>query len=120
MQPALAALPTAIGGPALPLRFNTAHRFLPFVVQSAREAAARLRRRRRPAHKINPVHDLWKQKEFRAILTPETMHSSTLYHPEALRSFLAASSGQNFSAFERFGRMLTLEMVARTVQIKQR
>ena len=118
MQPSLAALPTAIGGPALPLRLNTAHRFVPFVFRSAREAANRLRRTRLPAHHANPVLELWKQAELQEILTPETMHSSGLYRPEALHAFLAASLSPNFGGFERFGRMLTLEMVARSVQLK--
>jgi asparagine synthetase B (glutamine-hydrolysing) len=118
MLPSLAALPTAIGGPALPLRLSTAHRFFPFLLQATREAADRLRRSRLPAKKANPVSELWKQEELRETLMPETMRSAALYRPEALQAFLADSSSQNFSAFERFGRILTLEMVARVAQVE--
>ncbi|HYC78896.1 MAG TPA: hypothetical protein VEI02_14820, partial [Planctomycetota bacterium] len=115
----LAAMPMAGGGPALPLRLSTAHRFLP------RAAALGARALRRAARRVgvgggnaavSPVADAWTWPETADLLRPEAMATRDFYADGALARFFAASRRPGFSAPRAFGRALTLELTARALR----
>lgn len=124
LNPRLAALPLEAGYPALPLRWNNAHRFaLPVAREYAEKAASKLASRSRVAAVLlgrgqsgnRPPHWL-SLPELSAWLEPDAMQTRALYSPAALRSLLdEAHLGRNPAA-QRAGRILTLELAARAVR----
>jgi hypothetical protein len=100
LDPVLAALPMADGSPVLPIR-----RWTP-----------RLRRRPRasPAFEADSV-GLRTDPGVGAIVDPKSMLTAELYDPQSLARFVTASLEPGFADASRFGRLLTLELVARSV-----
>jgi hypothetical protein len=116
LNPALAALPMAGGYPASPIGVANALRFLPLARETAAKAAGRLRRAlgRPAAGAAGPsvVADLWAREDVREILDPGRMRTAPIYRDGALSAFLRDSQAPGFPAGRKFGRVLTLELVA--------
>jgi hypothetical protein len=123
-SPKLAALPLAQGYPALPVRWNTLHRFGPLVAETARtgwRALLRktgLRSRRDPQHSY-PLVRIAHFEEVRELLRPDRMASRDLYDADRLSAFLNVDL-KTVSLPERYGRLLTVELAARAVRDARR
>jgi hypothetical protein len=120
-SPRLARLPLADGCPALPLRATNAHLFLP----AARMISDKLKRTAYPHlaalgfpvnQAPNPIQMLWEQPAIRELLSPDNMATRALYRPERLKEFLQSSRSEVFTRARRFGRILTLEMLAQALR----
>lgn len=122
LDPRLAMLPLAQGYPAVPLRLRSAHLFAPLVVEGLQTVAKRLRsflpvfqplsKGKLHTKAIQP----W-QEEIRDLLNPSTMVTRPLYKTKNLRRFLDLSSHDGFAETSHLGRILTLELLARTVRM---
>jgi len=119
----LAALPMADGSPALPLRAGTLHRFGPHAAALGGKAWGRVRRvlGARPGSAPSggagqALARLVADPEIAALLQPGAMRAAALYEPRALAEFLAASRTPGFDQARRWGRVLTLELVARELE----
>lgn len=125
LNPRLAVLPMADGSPALPLRAGTLHRFGPHAAALGGKAWGRVRRRMgggaasgggaAGVAAADGVTRLWADADIAGLLSPESMVTHELYDRAALGSFLAASRAVGFDQPRRFGRVLTLELVARVL-----
>lgn len=120
LDPQLAALPLEYGYPASPLRWSNLPAFAGPVLRCGfSKAATRLRRLfggrlTAPAPRL-AIAEFWALDQVRELLDPGAMRTRELYRPQALASWLEASRAPGFGGTARFGRILTLEMVARTV-----
>lgn len=116
LNPALARLPVTGGGPALPLRISTAHRFGGLAWEQARRLSHKVFSGRPPAaFTSNPIRELWSLEQVRDLLNPAHMQSIDLYDRAALSRVLAESQGDSWRDGRLFGRILTLERLARAV-----
>jgi asparagine synthase (glutamine-hydrolysing) len=115
LHPELAALPMAGGYPALPIRLGTAHRFGPLAAEVAGKAWKRVRAKGGQEAEGGPssVAGLWADEALAELLQPRRMRTAALYDEEALAGFLSDSRQEGFTATDRFGRVLTLELAAR-------
>jgi hypothetical protein len=121
LHPALAALPMADGSPALPLRAGTLHRFGPHAAALGGKAWGRVRRKLGGAAAAaapsggagEAIARLAADPEIAALLEPAAMRTRELYEPRALAELLAAARAPGFDRPRRWGRVLTLELVAR-------
>ena len=120
LDPKLAAIPLTQGYPALPLRPRTAHLFWPLARELSFAATKRLRHflpgRPQPQVSVNPIKGLWSIEEMREMLDPKTMASSSLYNFGPLTGLLRQSQDDHFAGSRRFGRILTIELLARRIQ----
>ncbi len=120
LDPKLAAIPLTQGYPALPLRPGTAHLFWPLAQELSFAATKRLRRflpkRPPPQVTVNPIKGLWSIEEMREMLDPKTMASASLYNSGPLTGLLRQSQDDHFAGSRRFGRVLTIELLARRIQ----
>lgn len=116
LDPRLAALPLANGVPAEPLRVGNAHKFAPLLGDVARRAKAKLFGGGRAVATESPVADVWRWEEAADLLAPDAMRTASLYERPALEAFLAASRRPDFRDVRPFGRVLTLELVARALE----
>lgn len=120
LNPRLAALPLEYGYPALPLRPTNFHRFL---VPGFREywpkvlKKAGLRRANTTPGGAAPdfTLSLLSLDDVRSLLDPATMASSFLYRRETLSAWLGALARPDNRERNRLGRVLTLELLARTL-----
>jgi len=121
LNPKLAALPLAQGYPALPLRIGNAHRFFPLILEALDGV-----RRRLPKSIGSASHSsttgapsqppvIWKSSQFRELMQPLAMKTSSLYDHHKLAVFLITSRQPGFSTEPLLGRIFTLEMLARSV-----
>ena len=116
LDPRLAAIPLAQGYPALPLRPGTIHHFGPLAAEIAGKVADRLRRRLpgSAAPFTPPAYTGWlSHDEFRDLA--QFPASAGLYSPEKLHDVMERIGRGTFPQ-QRFGRMLTLELLARAVR----
>lgn len=117
LNPRLAAMPLAQGYPALPLRWNTAHRFGPLAGEGARSVQRRLHRilpiRRKPLAPATGENKLWQHT--RELLQPHTMVTRTLYDPTRLNGLIELMNARSFGPSRVSNRILTLELLARAV-----
>ncbi len=117
----LAAIPLAGGYPALPLRPRTLHRFWPLGRELVGRAGRRLLRSATggtrqvspPRHQPTPLSV---ETEILDLLRPSTMLTQELYSGIQLEQALSPSSALFFSNTRHLGRILTLELLARTVR----
>lgn len=125
-EPLLADLPLPGGYPAAPLRLTTMHRFRPVLLHYARIVTrrllidARLRKRDRSMKILYPrapfpLSRLVELEEIRPLLDPNQMHTRELYDDKVLRSELNKCLGDTSTNALRMGRILTLELLARTM-----
>jgi hypothetical protein len=120
-SPKLAAMPLSTGYPALPLRWDTVHRFGPLAVEVGEAVLRRLRRslgQQPPAKAPSsyPMARLWQLDEVRDCLNPAAMRTRGLYQPETLRRVFDRSREPDAAEAETAGRVLTLELTARLLQ----
>lgn len=119
-SPDLAALPMASGMPASPITWSNAHRFSRLPGQWGARAWHKAYRtlggtRKATKRSSSKAVDLfWEHAAFRDCwFGPLT---EGLYHGGALQRFLEQSREQSFAAPAHLGRIVTLELVARTLQ----
>jgi len=122
-DPELAALPMASGVPASPITWDTAHRFHRLPEQWGnrvwRKASRMLPRRssRAQLSGVSATALLWSYPPFRDWWSrPWTQE---LYRAGALQEFLQQSQTPGFVEDAHFGRVVTLELVARTRQMAE-
>ena len=119
-NPQLASLPLAQGYPALPVRWNTLHRFWPLAVETGQMGlryalrAAGLKQRR-DSHSGYPLARVAGLEEVRELLSPAQMVSREIYRDDRLKDFVA-SDLKTAATPECFGRLLTVELAARAVR----
>ncbi len=119
-SPELAAMPLAAGYPALPVRWNTIHRFGPLALEVGAAVLRRLRHlgQKPPASAPSgyPMAQLWELDEVHDCLNPATMQTRALYQPDTLRRVLEGSRVPGGAEAETAGRVLTLELTARLIR----
>jgi hypothetical protein len=120
LDPAVAAVPTTLGGPAEPLRPTNAHRFVPYIADLAGAAARKLRGRERPPASPAAADDasrryadLIRRLSAGGALDPATMISGELYEPRALEVLRARARRPGFRAWKELARIATLEYALR-------
>lgn len=117
----LAAFPLATGEPAFSLRPSTAKHFAPGLVQLAKKAG--LRALPKPLRKKPVASDpsggklgfLLREPEISDLLNVREMKTRDLYHPEALERWVAIWKTGVDPDWAHLGRILTLELVARSL-----
>jgi len=118
-DPKLAAVSLTDGCPAEPLRLSNAHRFWPAARYLAHKSAVRvgLIRNGATSPQIPSAETgLWGQEEVRDILNPRAMASLEIFDPTGLSHFLTSSQQALFSQPRRFARLLTIELLARSIK----
>lgn len=120
-SPQLAAMPLAGGYPALPVRWDTIHRFGALAVEIGESVLRRLKRvlgRQAPIGTPSsyPMARLWELDEVRECLNPAAMRTAGLYRPETLATVLERSRAGGALEAETAGRVLSLELTARLLQ----
>lgn len=121
LNPKMAALPLADGGPALPLRLDTAYRFLPLAAATLGKAAGKVAAlagmgRASAGAESHATADLWRLEEPQEFLEAGLPASQDLYNKPVLLDFLRRSRGTGFRGSARFGRLVTLELVGRALK----
>jgi hypothetical protein len=127
-NPYLARLPLPGGYPALPLRLTTMHQFWPVLLHYSRLVIrrllihAKLGSRERSIKVLYPnaalpLSQLVGLEEVRTLLDPTQMYTRDLYDTQVLRRELTTCLvGDTSANAYRLGRILTLELLARTVR----
>lgn len=126
----LASLPLPGGFPASPLRLANMYQFGPVLRRYTRLVArrvliqAKLRGRERTVralypHAMLPLRELVQLEEVRTLLDPTEMHTKGLYNVQILRSELEKCLDATSTNAYRLPRILTLELLARTIRTAQ-
>jgi hypothetical protein len=126
LDPKLAAIRTATGGPAQPWRLSNVHRFVPYYIDLGRRATAKLSYRAIGravfARRTNPRPEavrarttLVRSLRSEGVLDPSRMRSAPLYKPGALEPWLDLAERPVFADEELLGRLVTLELALRAV-----
>jgi asparagine synthase (glutamine-hydrolysing) len=126
LDPTLAAVRTATGGPAQPWRLSNLHRFAPYYVDIARRAVAKLSyratghavfsRRTQPMPGVTRARSaLVRKLRAEGVLDPARMRSTQLYKPAALEAWLDLAEQPAFAEDELLGRLVTVELALRAV-----
>lgn len=127
----LAGFPLPEGYPAVPLRPTTMHRFWPLLLLYARMVTrrllidARLKKRDRTMKILYPrapfpLSRLVELEEIRPLLNPNQMYTRELYDPKVLSLELNKCLVDTSTNAFRMGRILTLELLARTIRTAER
>ncbi len=122
MDRRLSAIPLAQGYPALPLRWNTAHRFWPLVTETGQLAVKKIRgkitHRERAGPALPSLHaQIWELEEVRELMRPNHMATRELFRPAELQRLVNFSS-PGFAASSRIlSRIVTLELLASTLRV---
>jgi len=127
LSPAMARVPTTLGGPAEPLRVRNAHRFLPYLSDAAQATVRKLRGRQRGRGSVNAVTE-WGTRyervltELRAggLLDPGTMRSAELYDADRLTASLDRARGPDYPGWTVLLRIATLEAALRAASATSR
>lgn len=130
VNPALSAIETADGGPALPMRLTNAYKFVPYWLNITEKLLWRVGRkvfrkslwRKRdhgPAGQSYPEAQ-WRRDTLNALadqglLDPTKMRAIGLYDPKQLQQLLEQAQQDNFKNEALLGRILALEMALHTV-----
>ena len=127
INPRLAAIETADGGPALPMRYSNAYKFIPYWFDTGEKLLWKLGRKlygkplwARPdagPHGMAYPVEKWLQETLlqlreNSLLIPDKMFSSELYDENRLEALLDGAGRENETLL---GRVLTVEMAFRTV-----
>ena len=126
LDPSIAAVRTATGGPAQPWRLSNLHRFAPYYVDLARRAVAKLSyratghavfaRRTRPRPAASRARStLVRKLRAEGALDSSRMRSAPLYKPGALEQWLDLAERPVFADDELLGRLVTVELALRAV-----
>ena len=122
LNPRLSEVPLAGGFPAAPMRLRNLAQFWPLAVETARKAQKRLGkllpapREAPPGPLSNPMLLLWELEEVRDTLDQQKMLTAGLYHRDRLKDYLAKTRAAEYRSNSPFGRILTLELLARAIQ----
>jgi hypothetical protein len=127
LSPAMASVPTTLGGPAEPLRVTNAHRFLPYLTDAGRATVRKLRGRQRGRGSANAAAE-WGPRYERVLtglraeglLDPETMHSAELYDAERLTATLDRARRPDLAVWTVLSRIATLEAALRAASATSR
>jgi hypothetical protein len=120
LDPAVARVPTTLGGPAQTMRAGNAHRFAPYYARAARAAARKLSRRDGAKAGSPPPHDAAVARLRAAgVLDPRSMRSGHLYDPAALRSLLGDARRVGSGGSPLPGRVVTLELLLRAADASE-
>jgi hypothetical protein len=130
VDPVLADIEMADGGPAAPMRVSNLHKFVPYWLRLGERLVWGVGHRflgRSLWRKINPGtegkdypmaqwrRDTLSQLEDQALLLPAKMHSASLYDTDRLQTFLAQAQTDSFGQEALLSRIITLEMALRLV-----
>ncbi len=120
LDPKLAALPMAGGYPASPIGLANFWRFAPLVLELGGKAWRRVRRKITGGAASRPgpsaARALWSAPGVAELLDPRSMVTAGLYYDQVLSGFLDASRADGFAELRKIGRVLTVELVARTLR----
>ena len=127
MQPKLAAIPLEHGYPALPVAWNTIHRFWRLPVHLSRRGTAKALRVMKGKLGL-PMHvqassirnQLWLEEEVKELLRPQEMRLTTLMDPVALSDFILTSKREQFSFNDQWSRILTVETALQRIETSRR
>lgn len=128
LDPEIAALPTAIGGPATPMRLTNAWRYAPYYRSFARKAINKLAQttdvRLLPPVPTNRGFALQRSAGREALrrhlledgaVRPGGFRSAALYEREGLEALLRGSHAPDFEHDPLLGRIATVELALRLV-----
>ncbi len=120
-DPRLAAVQLADEGPAKPLRLTTAHEFIPHWADFVWSRRNRILKRFGGGQRTVPTapappHWLWSIEEARQMLQPAAMLTRGIYDPSNLAALLRTDAPASGVHAKRMQRVLTLELLARTVR----
>jgi hypothetical protein len=123
LNPSVAVIPTAFGGPTVPLRVTSAHRYAPFYARLGRIAASRvaLKTLGWSVWQSKSPADPRIVKAQRSILdslalSEQTMRSAVLFKPGALSDLLTRAQSPDFAGGDMLGRVITVEMAMRAAE----
>jgi hypothetical protein len=130
INPKLAGIETADGGPALPMRLTNIYKFIPYWIDTGEKLlwrygykflkkSIRNRRDAGPYGKAYPT-GMWLQETItqlrdQELLIPNKMHSVNLYDENQLQALLDGSLRENQVDETMIGRVLTIELALRAV-----
>jgi hypothetical protein len=128
VNPKLAGIETADGGPALPMRANNLYKFAPYWLTEGKRLlwgagyrflGVQLWDKARNVGSSYPL-DPWRLETLaalkpQALLEPARMHSANLYDPVLLPNFLQQAETAEFKHEGLLSRILTVEMACRAV-----
>jgi hypothetical protein len=128
IQPKLAAVPLEHGYPALPVAWNTIHRFWPLPIYFGRRAAAKaqrvIKKKLGLSTSINMELSLrWQlssEEEVKELLRPGEMRLAMAMEPGGLDHFVSASRTETFQYDAQWARLLTLETTLRCIEDAKR
>jgi hypothetical protein len=120
LNPNVAVIPTAFGGPTVPWRVTSAYRYVPYYARLGRIAASRM------ALKTMGWR-LWQSKSLEdprivqaqrpivdyLALSEQSMRSAVLFKQGTLTKLLTRAQSPDFAAGDMLGRVITVEMAMR-------
>jgi hypothetical protein len=127
INPKLAAIEMADGGPALPMRFSNAYKFIPYWLDMGEKLLWRLGRRfgrkslwsrpdAGPHGKAYPIekwlNETLLQLRDQSMLIPNKMFTSDIYDEKRLQALMVGAKRENETLI---GRIITIEMAFRSV-----
>ncbi len=119
ISPVIGVVETERGGPAQRMTKRNAHRFAPYYWRLGHTAVRKVRGRGAAPPPEGPAQAGYRRavRALRAdgVLEPRTMRSSELYDLRALESLLARAERPNFGAWDKLGRIVTLELALLSV-----
>jgi asparagine synthase (glutamine-hydrolysing) len=125
LQPRLADFPLEHGYPALPVTWQTFHRFWPLPIYYAKRilSKANLYLGSRKQVSLITRNDnllvrlqLWREEEVEELLCPGEMRLGALLERSAVEAFLEFSKQESFPFHDQWTRLLTLEYTLRTLE----
>jgi Glutamine amidotransferase domain len=125
LDPRIAAVDTANGGPAEPWRPTNLHRFLPYYLDVSRRGLNKLtlkttghavfRGKKAPDHRIiSARRTVLEQLTKKGALTSTGMRAGRLFKPAALDGFVERALRPDFTGDELLGRIITIELTLET------
>jgi hypothetical protein len=122
-HPKLAAMPTAYGGSAKPMRMTRPQNYLPYAVNAFKKGVRKLgqltiKRSIFPmpcSPKQNPEvnKDLALVLAREGFLRPDNLQAAGAYDPDGLREFLSSARQPGFSDFKQLYALVTVELLCR-------
>ena len=118
LQPTLANMPLEHGWPALPFRWNTAHKFWPLPILLGKKVVQRISGRnvffRPPPKELGPMAaqrlKLWEERNLRDLLNPSEMNVGHILDGLALKQFIQASKEACFPYESQWANLMTMEL----------
>ncbi len=126
--PKLAVFPLEHGWPAVPVRWNTFHKFWPVPMHFGKKVVDRLGSKRGlfggnssiGASELPVRLQLWKEEEVQDLFASSSLSGRELFEPRALSQFVERSRKADFPFDEQWSRLLSLECALATVRQARR